>query len=246
MTNAPQSMTKGEFAVFVKRSPGRVSQWIAAGQISAGAMDGQGRTAKIIVSRALADLAANLDPGQRHGLNAILAGGSIPRLAETGGAFTATASPSAGPSEGVAPHNAERTPGTADGDQSKLPPAAPGLSFYSGDATADAIALEKLEQARMQTARMRRDERAADGTYMRADDARAAMGKAASMVLSAVEGGLSAAADAIAARFENAPPRDVQHILTEWLRSVRESSAKSYGDMSAAEGVLLAETEDEA
>lgn len=235
MTDNPRTMTKGEFATFVGRSAGRVSQWIAAGQIGAEALAGEGRAARIVVDVALVHLAARLDPAQRMGINAILAGGAIPRVAQDqsarlpDGAALFPAPDGDAPQGAAPPRHADRAPGA---------PSGAGFGF-GNDATAEAIAREKLEQARMQTARMRRDERAADGTYMLASDARAAIAKSATLVLQSIEGGLADAANAIAARFDSAPSRDVQYILTGWLRGVRENAARTFGELASAESVLV-------
>lgn len=62
-----QLVSKGEFASIINVSPGRVSQFIAAGQISAAAIVGSGQRAKIDVERARADLRLTLDVAQRLG-----------------------------------------------------------------------------------------------------------------------------------------------------------------------------------
>ncbi|ARO22933.1 hypothetical protein TAL182_CH01120 [Rhizobium sp. TAL182] len=60
-------VSKSEFAAMINVSPGRVSQFIAAGQISAAAIIGSGQRAKIDVERAKADLRLALDVSQRLG-----------------------------------------------------------------------------------------------------------------------------------------------------------------------------------
>lgn len=60
-------VSKSEFAAMINVSPGRVSQFIAAGQISAAAIIGSGQRAKIDVERAKADLRLTLDVSQRLG-----------------------------------------------------------------------------------------------------------------------------------------------------------------------------------
>ncbi|MDO3434344.1 hypothetical protein QWJ46_16815 [Rhizobium sp. CBN3] len=60
-------VSKSEFAAMINVSPGRVSQFIAAGQISAAAIVGTGQRAKINVDRAKADLRLSLDVSQRLG-----------------------------------------------------------------------------------------------------------------------------------------------------------------------------------
>lgn len=58
-------VSKGEFAKIKRRGPSAVSNWIAAGKISAAALIGKGNSAKIWVEQAEADLAASLDPSQQ-------------------------------------------------------------------------------------------------------------------------------------------------------------------------------------
>lgn len=62
-----QVLTKGDFAREVGVSPGRVSQWIAEGKIGPDALEGEGRTARIIVERAMAQIRVRRDPGQALG-----------------------------------------------------------------------------------------------------------------------------------------------------------------------------------
>lgn len=62
-----QVLSKGDFAREVGVSPGRVSQWIAEGKIGPDALDGEGRSAKIIVDRALEQIKARRDVGQSLG-----------------------------------------------------------------------------------------------------------------------------------------------------------------------------------
>lgn len=64
-------ITKTAFAELTKVSKGRVSQWISEGKLPADCFDGEGRTAKVIVDRALAALSRNLDPTQRYGVNGL-------------------------------------------------------------------------------------------------------------------------------------------------------------------------------
>ncbi|SON55518.1 hypothetical protein HDIA_1977 [Hartmannibacter diazotrophicus] len=62
-----QLVTKGQFAAMINVSAGRVSQMIAAGQISQAALVGAGQRAKINVEQAKTDLRMALDVGQRMG-----------------------------------------------------------------------------------------------------------------------------------------------------------------------------------
>lgn len=63
----PQLVSKSEFAALINVSAGRVSQFIAAGQISPSAIVGSGQRAKINVQQAKADLRLTLDVAQRLG-----------------------------------------------------------------------------------------------------------------------------------------------------------------------------------
>lgn len=60
-----QTVTKGDFAGMVGRTPAAVSQWIAAGKLHGAALVGDGRRAKIAVDVALQQLGMNLDLGQQ-------------------------------------------------------------------------------------------------------------------------------------------------------------------------------------
>lgn len=80
----PAILSKGEYARLKGVSPGRVSQWIAAGQIGPEALDGVGRSAKIRVAIANEQLKQRLDINQRLGSNGLatnLSAGSTPSAA---------------------------------------------------------------------------------------------------------------------------------------------------------------------
>jgi hypothetical protein len=62
--------TKSQFAALVGVTAARVSQWIAAGQISGDALVGEGRHARIRVEVARDQLRRNLNLGQRLGATA--------------------------------------------------------------------------------------------------------------------------------------------------------------------------------
>jgi hypothetical protein len=61
------AVSKGEFAAIIGVSPGRISQYLTEGKITAASLVGSGRSAKINVERAKADLRLTLDVGQRIG-----------------------------------------------------------------------------------------------------------------------------------------------------------------------------------
>lgn len=83
-------VSKSEFAALINVSPGRVSQFIASGQISRAAIIGSGQRAKIDVERAKADLRLSLDVSQRlgNGIDTRLDddddGGNTPELGKPG------------------------------------------------------------------------------------------------------------------------------------------------------------------
>lgn len=62
-----QTVSKGEFAGLCNVSPGRVSQWISEGKLTADALEGEGPRAKVRVAIAQAQLRRHLDIGQRFG-----------------------------------------------------------------------------------------------------------------------------------------------------------------------------------
>lgn len=66
---ATQTLSKSEFAGRVGLSRARVSQLLTEGKISGDALEGEGRSARIVVERALQQLKINLDVGQHAGLN---------------------------------------------------------------------------------------------------------------------------------------------------------------------------------
>jgi hypothetical protein len=60
-------VSKGEFARLCNVTPGRVSQWLSEGKIKPTALVGEGRSARIIVEVARAQLRGAMDIGQRFG-----------------------------------------------------------------------------------------------------------------------------------------------------------------------------------
>lgn len=61
------TMSKGDFARHINVTPGRVSQYIAAGMIGRDALEGEGRSAKVIVARAMEQIRQRRDIGQALG-----------------------------------------------------------------------------------------------------------------------------------------------------------------------------------
>lgn len=85
MSAAPQTMSKGDFANHIGVSPGRVSQYIAAGKIYGDALEGEGRLARINAAVAKAQLRQTMEPSQRFGANGAAALTSAPVVVDTNG-----------------------------------------------------------------------------------------------------------------------------------------------------------------
>lgn len=62
-----QTLSKGDFAAHIGVTPGRVSQYIAAGMIGPDALDGSGRNARVIVAQAVEQIRRRRDIGQALG-----------------------------------------------------------------------------------------------------------------------------------------------------------------------------------
>lgn len=203
---APDTETKGAFAVRCNVSPGRVSQWIAEGKIKTASLDGKGRAARIRITAALADLGRTLDVSQRLGLN-----GMGTRLAAT-----------AEPAQTTAPTGA----GGGEQTASLQPPS-------KVDDIAEQIAREKLEHARHETRKRQREEALTLGRYMLTEDAEAQIGRTAALVLTTVESGFNQMADEMAAEF-GIPRRDLLHAMTKSFRSVREAASRGFAERARA------------
>ena len=180
---APETLPKGKFAELCGVTAGRVSQWIAAGKIKPDSLQGEGRTAKVIVARAQADLRDTLDISQRLG-------------------------------NGLGTRLTEET----------NPPL--GAPIPKQTTTEDLLKREKLEQQRFQNRRLREEERARAGVYMRTDEAREGMTRVAAMTLKIFEGGLADLANQLSGQF-GLPQRDVLHALRGGFRDVRAGAEKA-------------------
>lgn len=60
-------MSKGDFASHIGVSPGRVSQYIASGIIGRDALSGEGRSARVLVEKAVEQISARRHVGQATG-----------------------------------------------------------------------------------------------------------------------------------------------------------------------------------
>lgn len=192
------AVSKGEFAALIGVSPGRVSQYLAEGKISAAALVGHGRSAKINVDRARADLRLTLDISQRLG------NGIDTRLDDDEDAVPVF-------DRGRGPELPFAQP-TSSGGQPKAP------------STDQLIKQEKLDQLR----RANRNAAIADaqtaGQLVEVPLSRAEMARLAGSMLLTFEGSLASFADAIASEFK-VPQRDVLHILRGEFRKVRATAA---------------------
>jgi hypothetical protein len=195
------AVSKGEFAALIGVTPGRVSQYLAEGKISAKALQGVGRNAKIIVEQAKADLRLTLDVGQRLG------NGIETRL----DAAPIAAPPAAGVSAPTLEFDASASAGTTP------PPRLGGLD--------EQIKQAKLEQIQRANRNAAKAEAESKGALTETEASRQAMTKVASSMLLVFEGGLTDFASAIAAEFK-VPQRDVLHLLRREFRKVREAAAK--------------------
>ncbi|TPN16231.1 hypothetical protein FJ973_05940 [Mesorhizobium sp. B2-1-3] len=200
--------TKTEFAARCNVSPGRVSQWIAAGKIKRTSLEGEGRSAKIVIAAALADLKRSLDVSQSIGLN-----GFATKLNNT---------PPADAAPAVAPL-AEQTETAATKEPEPR----------RQDDTSEQIAQERLRQAKIQTRKAEREEALLVGRYMLREEAEAQIARTAGMVLTTVESGFNGMADALAAEF-SIPRRDVLHTLNKAFRTVREAATRAFAEKEAA------------
>ncbi|UXS04459.1 hypothetical protein [Agrobacterium tumefaciens] len=165
-------VSKSEFAALINVSPGRVSQFIASGQISRAAIIGSGQRAKIDVERAKADLRLSLDVSQRlgNGIDTRLDddddGGNTPELGK---------------------------PGRKDLDDDPFQRRG-GVDFE--------IKQQKLEQIRRVNRNAAIEDAKSAGTLIETDASRSAMVKVASSMLLVFEGGLTDFATAIAEEFK--------------------------------------------
>lgn len=205
-----QTMSKGEFAKLINVSAGRISQYIASGQIGPDALQGEGRSARIVVERAKRHLSGRLDVSQRVGINGL------------GTRISVSPVPRAAVEQTDAPllQNAEKRPAE--------------VFQTPSDLVADQIAREKLEQAKMQTARAKREEALASGRFMLADEARSEITRSVAMAYRVMEGGLADMATHLAGQFE-LPQRDILHHLQQAFRKVRERAAQGFIEQQASE-----------
>jgi predicted XRE-type DNA-binding protein len=200
------SVSKGEFAALIGVSPGRVSQYLAEGKITAAALEGVGRNARIIVEQAKSDLRLTLDVGQRLG------NGIDTRLDPS--------APITAPAQGTA--IGERPSGFVDAGGT-IPSAAAGTLTSSG--IDYQIKQEKLEQARRANRNAAINDARDRGQLIETEASRAEMTRVAAALMDVFDGGLNDMASAVAAAFQ-LPQRDVKHLMRREFRKLREKAAE--------------------
>ena len=199
------AVSKGAFAALIGVSPGRVSQYLSEGKIAPASLQGSGRSAKIIVERAKADLRLTLDISQRLG------NGIETRLDAD--------DPEADAGTGTgAPQDA--TP-TREG----RPPQPTGVEYE--------IKQQKLEQLRRANRNAAIADAEASGTLVETEASRAGMMRVATGMMLVFEGGLTDLANAVAAEFK-VPQRDVLHLMRREFRKIRTAAAKQASAEGAA------------
>jgi hypothetical protein len=205
----PSVIIKAEFARRRGVKPPRVSQWIAAGQISGEAIVGNGRNARIRESVAVAQLRKRLDPLQ-------MAGNGI--------------------STSLQPVSDPKPPALADGDILPFGPA-PATSAPSSPPPTDSIEDEIKRLRRDQLARQEREAQRQEvvnaGRLTDAAAAKAAATRETARLVTMFESSLSNFATAIAAEFKF-PQRDVLHLLRREFLKFRADTAQSYRTKAAA------------
>lgn len=216
----PDVVSKGEFARRRGVSPGRVSQWIAAGQISGVAIVGEGRTAQIRESVACEQLRAKLDPMQM-----------------TGNGLTTVLKPAAAAAPLPAGDNVlPFGPAPIAGASSSPPPAPPA----AGDTIEDEIKRLRRDQLLRQEREAQRQEAIAAGQLTDAVAARSAAARETARLVTMFEGSLSNFATAISAEFK-LPQRDVLHLLRAEFRKFRSTVAAGMRDQAAQAPALVDE-----
>ncbi len=165
-------VSKSEFAAIINVSPGRVSQFIKAGQIRPDSIVGVGQRAKINVDRARADLRLSLDISQRMG------NGLDTRL--DADAITVPQ---------VLPFDRSSPPGGAS-----EPPPTNNVDHK--------LKLAKLEQAERANRLAAIEDEKERGRFTETVEATRSMGRVATSMLEIFEGGLTDMATAVAAAFK--------------------------------------------
>ena len=201
-------MSKSEFAAHMSVSKAAVSQWLAKDIISPDALWGEGRSARIIVARAMDQVRRRRDIGQSLG-NGIGTGAKA--IDDDGG-------------------NAVPTPATPDPVDADDPPLPEPTHFPPS--VEDQLKQARLDAQNFTNRKLAEEEALRAGQLMSADAARAEMSKIAGRMMAEFEGALPDLATAIAARF-SIPHRDVLHLVRAELKTVRARIATKHREAEA-------------
>lgn len=117
-----------------------------------------------------------------------------------------------------------------------LPLEAPPPTLPQVRTIADQIAAANLERIQQQVRKGAEEERARAGLYTPTSDVKRALGRLASDLMTAIEGGLPEVANSLAAKF-GIPNRDALHELRAAFRVIRERAAEAH----AAKAAVLSE-----
>lgn len=213
-------VTKGKFADMIGVTPGRVSQYIAAGQIGPEALEGEGRNAKIRVAVAVQQLKLRRDVSQSLG-NGL------------GTRLDALPSP---PTTGNAAPERPMPPPALPPNEVGIPtaPTAPAAAPFSRtDLLDEQIKRNKLEQIARANRKAAEDEAARAGRLTDTEGARQQMSRIAVQMLTVFEGALSDFAARMASAFK-VPQRDALHELRGEFRNVRAKAAALYAQAAEA------------
>lgn len=132
-----------------------------------------------------------------------------------------------------------RDPGQALGNGAKATLVAPATQAFAAapQSESDDISLKlqraKLQEAEFRNRKLREEERAREGFYVRAEDVQAETAKLATRLLQLFEGGLTDVATEISSAFK-VPQRDVLHLLKKRFRDVRTNVSAELAEEAAA------------
>ena len=139
-----------------------------------------------------------------------------------------------------------RDPGQALGNGAKatLAPlsAAPSAPPTESDDISLKLQRAKLQEAEFRNRKLREEERAREGYYVRAEDVQAETAKLATRLLQLFEGGLTDVATEISSAFK-VPQRDVLHLLKKRFRDVRTNVSAELAAEAAALPATIEEPE---
>jgi hypothetical protein len=199
----PDIVSKSAFAHLANVSAPRVTQWIKEGKIHGDAMVGEGRSARIRVSVACAQLKRSLDIAQRLG------NGIGTRLDQP-------------PPEATARVPA---PPAVEGELfDQAPPQATAPRAPVADPIEEQLKREKLEEYQRRNRVAAKQEAETGGRLTDAAMAQQAIGRSVARTIGLFEGALADMAEAVASRYDLAK-RDVMVLLRDEFRKARAAAA---------------------